>query len=46
MSDISKDLRMYDILNRKDAISGLKRSPWTGLCKLVNTPLDSSIFGI
>jgi len=33
-----------DIYTRKDAISGLKSSPWSGLGKLVNTPIDSSIF--
>jgi hypothetical protein len=33
-----------DIFSRKDAISGLKSSLWVGLGKLVNTPLDSSIF--
>jgi hypothetical protein len=34
-----------DIFTRKDAISGLKSSLWAGLSKLVNTPLDGSIFG-
>jgi hypothetical protein len=46
LSDISKVFEMDDIFTRKDAISGLKNSPWAGLGKQVNTPLDSSIFGI
>jgi hypothetical protein len=37
---------MGDIFTRKDGISGLKSSSWAGLGKLVNTPLDSSTFGI
>ncbi len=43
-SDISKVFEVNDIFTRKDAISGLKSSPWADLCKLVNTPLDSSNF--
>ena len=43
MSDISKVFEVDDIYTRKDAISGLKSSPWAGLGKLVNTPLNSSI---
>jgi hypothetical protein len=43
-SDLSQVFEMDDIFTRKDAISGLKSSPWAGLGKLVNTPLDSSIF--
>ena len=46
MSDISKVFEVDDIFTRKDAISGLKSSIWADLCKLVNTPLDSSNFGI
>jgi len=46
LSDISQVFEMDDIFTRKDAISGLKNSPWAGLGKQVNTPLDSSIFGI
>ena len=46
MSDLSKDFERDDIFTRKDAISGLKSSPWAGLGKLVNTPLDSSIGSI
>ena len=45
-SDISQVFEEDDIFTRKDAISGLKSSPWADLCKLVNTPLDSSNFGI
>jgi hypothetical protein len=45
-SDISKVFEMGDIFTRKDGISGLKSSSWAGLGKLVNTPLDSSTFGI
>jgi hypothetical protein len=37
---------MADIFTRKDAISGLKSYLWAGLGKLVNIPLDGSIFGI
>ena len=44
MSDLSQVFEVDDIYTRKDAISGLKSSPWAGLGKLVNTPLDSSIF--
>jgi hypothetical protein len=43
---MSQDSEVDDIFSRKDAISGLKSSLWVGLGKLVNTPLDSSIFGI
>ena len=46
MSDISKDFERYDIFTRKDAISGFKSCPWAGLSKLVNIPLDSSIFAV
>jgi len=46
MSDILQVFEVDDIFTRKDAISGLKSSLWAGLGKLVNTPLDSSIFGI
>ena len=45
-SDISKDFGRYDIFTKKDAISGFKSSPWAGLSKLVNIPLDSSIFAV
>jgi len=44
MSDISQVFEMDYIFTRKDTISGLKSSLWSGLIKLVNTPLDSSIF--
>jgi len=43
MSDILQVFNADDIYTRKDAISGLKSSPWAGLGKLVNTPLNSSI---
>ena len=46
LSDILQVFEVDDIFTRKDAISGLKNSLWVGLGKLVNTPLDSSIFGI
>jgi hypothetical protein len=46
MSDISPVLRQVDIFTIKDAISGLKSSPWAGLGKLANITLDGSIFGI
>jgi hypothetical protein len=46
MSDLSQVLRSADIFTWMDAISGLKSIPWAGFGKLVNTPLDSSIFGI
>ena len=46
MSDISQVFEVDDIFTRKDVISGFKSSPWAGLGKLLNTPLDSSIFGI
>jgi len=46
MSDISQVFEEDDIFTRKDAISGLKNNSWAGLGELVNTPLDSSIFGI
>ena len=42
-SDLSQVFEVDDIFTRKDAISGLKSSPWAGLDKRVNTPLDSSI---
>jgi len=35
---MSKNFERDDILTGKDAISGLKSSPWEGLGKLVNTP--------
>ena len=46
LSDILQVFEVDDIFTRKNAISGLKNSLWVGLGKLVNTPLDSSIFGI
>jgi hypothetical protein len=46
MSDILQVFEVDDIFTRKDAILGLKSSLWAGLGELVNTPLDSSIFGI
>jgi hypothetical protein len=46
LSDISQVLEVVDIFTGKDAISGLKSSLWAGLGKLINIPLDSSIFGI
>ena len=46
MSDLSQVFEVDDIFTGKNAISGLKSSPWADLCKLVNTPLDSSNFGI
>jgi len=45
MSDISQVFEVDDIFTRKDAISGLRSTLWAGLGKLVNTPMDSSIFG-
>ena len=45
-SDLSQVFEVDDIFTRKDAISGLKSSLWADLSKLVNTPLDSSNFGI
>jgi hypothetical protein len=38
-SDLSQVFEPADIFTRKDAISGLKSSPWAGSGKLVNTPL-------
>ena len=46
LSDISQVFGVDDIFTGKDAISGFKSSLWAGLGKLVNTPLDNSIFGI
>jgi len=46
MLDISQIFEVDYIFTRKDGISGLKSSSWAGLGKLVNTPLDSSTFGI
>jgi len=45
-SVISQVFEVDDIFIRKNAISGLKSSLWAGLGKLVNTPLESSFFGI
>jgi hypothetical protein len=38
-SDLSQNFEVDDISTGKDAISGLKSSPWAGLDKLVNTSL-------
>ena len=40
MSDLSPVFEMDDIFTRKDAISGLKSSPWAGFGKLVNVALS------
>ena len=38
-SDLSQNFEVDDISTGKDAISGLKSSPWASLDKLVNTSL-------
>ncbi len=43
LSDLSQGFEVDNIFTGKNAISGLKSSPWAGLGKLVYTPLDSSI---